>query len=169
MDSPLAGIGRGASGGRASWMMRCGATAWRSSPLFPPSTIPRLLRRKRKCGCSTMTMESMWAPDVCIPREVKLLPGNASKCPSNPWDTGMKLHCVVLTPDGTVSIEMAPAEFCQGAARSSAEAWAAEVFLSWQAFQISGLSPRLRVRGNVGRCYGQEEALSSWRVSSGWV
>ena len=107
--------------------------------------------------------ESMWPHDVSIQPGSKLPPENGFKCPLNLWGHRDELHCVVLTPDGTVSIENASAEYCQGAARKGAQAWTAEVFLSWEAFQISGLSPRLRVRGNVGRCSGQEEALSSWR------
>ena len=90
-------------------------------------------------------------------------PGERLQVSFKPLGYRDELCCVVLTPDGTVSVENASAESCQGAARSGAQAWTAEVFLSWEAFQVSGLSPRLRVRGNVGRCYGQEEALSSWR------
>ncbi len=90
-------------------------------------------------------------------------PGERLQVSFKPLGYRDELCCVALTPDRTVAIENASEESCQGASRAGAAAWTAEVFLSWQAFQISGLSPRLRVRGNVGRCYGQEKALSSWR------
>ena len=90
-------------------------------------------------------------------------PGERLQVAFKPLGHRDELHCVVLTPNGTVSIENAAEKFCRGVSKGGTAAWTAEVFLSWEAFQISGLSPRLRVRGNVGRCYGQEQRLSSWR------
>jgi len=90
-------------------------------------------------------------------------PGERLQVSFKPLGYRDELHCVVLTPDGTVSIEDASGDYCRGVSKDGTEAWTAEVFLSWEAFQVSGLSPGLRVRANVGRCYGQEEALSSWR------
>jgi hypothetical protein len=70
---------------------------------------------------------------------------------------------VILTPDGKVTVENASAEACRGAAKDGADAWTAEVFLAWEAFEISGLSPRLRLRGNIGRRSGEDGAITAWR------
>jgi hypothetical protein len=88
-------------------------------------------------------------------------PGELLQVSFSPLGYRDELRRVVLMPDGTITIENVSEVFCQGAARSGAEAWTAEVFISWKALNISGISPRLRVRGNVVRSHG--ETLSSWR------